>query len=93
MVLSVRRALPGHAPGGRVRGRIDRLVVPRPTPIPGDLGDWIETLAGSFLAVAPETRRDAVISDVRDAVRDSLQRPDGGWTVDYVRLRFAARLA
>lgn len=68
-------------------------LVPRPTPIPGDLGDWIETLAGSFLAVAPAARRGAVIADVRDAVRDSLQRPDGGWTVDYVRLRFAARLA
>ena len=68
-------------------------LIPRPTPIPGDLGDWIKTLAGSFLAVTSEAQRDAVISDVRSAVRDSLQRPDGGWSVDYVRLRFAARLA
>ncbi len=68
-------------------------LVPRPTPIPGDLGDWIRTLAGSFLAVVAEARRDAVIADVRNAVRNALQRPDGSWSVDYVRLRFAARLA
>ena len=33
-----------------------------------------------------------MISDVRDAVRTSLQQSDGGWSVDYVRLRFAAQL-
>ena len=67
-------------------------LIPRPTPIPGDLGDWIETLAGSFLAVVPDDEREDVISDVRDAVRSSLQQPDGGWSLDYVRLRFAAHL-
>ena len=67
-------------------------LIPRPTPIPGDLGDWIQTLAGSFLAVVPDDEREDVVSDVRDAVRTSLQQSDGGWSVDYVRLRFAAQL-
>tara|TARA_A100001037_G_scaffold150700_1_gene136098 strand:- start:14496 stop:15290 length:795 start_codon:yes stop_codon:yes gene_type:complete len=67
-------------------------LIPRPTPIPGDLGDWIQTLAGSFLAVVPAEERDEIISDVRDASRASLQQADGGWSVDYVRLRFSAHL-
>jgi SAM-dependent methyltransferase len=67
-------------------------LIPRPTPIPGGLGDWIQTLAGSFLAVVPDGERENMISDVRDAVRTSLQQSDGGWSVDYVRLRFAAQL-
>ncbi len=67
-------------------------LIPRPTPIPGDLGDWIQTLAGSFLAVVPIEDRDRLISDVCDASRDSLQQPNGSWCIDYVRLRFAARL-
>ena len=66
------------------------MLIPRPTSIPGDLGDWIQTLAGSFLAVVPAGERENVISDVRDAVRTSLQQFDGAWSVDYVRLRFAA---
>ena len=67
-------------------------LIPRPTPIPGDLGDWIQTLAGSFLAVVCDDEREGVVSDVRDAVRTSLQQSDGRWSVDYVRLRFAAHL-
>lgn len=66
------------------------VLIPRPTPIPGDLGDWIQTLAGSFLAVVPADEQEDVISDVRDSVRTSLQQSDGAWSVDYVRLRFAA---
>ena len=84
----------------RYRGMLDTAgftvefaaLIPRPTPIPGDLGDWIQTLAGSFLAVVPDDEREDVVSDVRDAVRTSLQQSDGGWSVDYVRLRFAAQL-
>jgi SAM-dependent methyltransferase len=67
-------------------------LIPRPTPIPGDLSDWIQTLAGSFLAVVPAEDRDILISDVRDASRNSLQQPNGGWCIDYVRLRFSAHL-
>lgn len=67
-------------------------LIPRPTPIPGDIGDWIETLAGSFLAVVPEDERNVVKADVRDAARALQRQTDGRWSVDYVRLRFAAHL-
>ena len=67
-------------------------LIPRPTPIPGDIEDWIETLAGSFLAVVTEREREAVKSDVRQQVESALRQSDGSWSVDYVRLRFAAQL-
>jgi trans-aconitate methyltransferase len=72
---------------------IDRIaLVPRPTILPGDVRDWLDTFASSFL--------DAVASDERAAVRDevaTLLRPclcdeAGRWTADYVRLRFSAHL-
>ena len=63
---------------------------PRPTPLPGDVADWLETFAHPFLgAVAPQDRR-ALVEEVRDAVASRLHDPQRGWTADYVRLRFAA---
>ena len=63
---------------------------PRPTPLPGDITDWLETFAQPFLGAVPEHDRGAFIQDVRSAVQPALFDPAGGWTADYVRLRFAA---
>jgi hypothetical protein len=69
---------------------VDRIaLIPRPTPLPGDIGDWLGTFAQAFLAAAPDP--DALVAGVRDALRPALCDADGRWTADYVRLRFAAR--
>jgi trans-aconitate methyltransferase len=66
-------------------------LIPRPTELPGDLGDWLEIFAQSFLAAVPDGERTAFIEEVREALRPNLCTASGLWTVDYVRLRFAAR--
>jgi SAM-dependent methyltransferase len=65
-------------------------LIPRPTPLPGDIGDWLATFAERFLLAAPESARADVVAEVREALRPSLYGADGRWTADYIRLRFAA---
>lgn len=64
--------------------------IPRPTSIPGTIDGWLEIFAGIFLALMSEAERPAFVAEVREALAPRLRTPDGGWTVDYVRLRFAA---
>lgn len=63
---------------------------PRPTPLPGDVGDWLETFAGSFLGLFAGGERTEVINELRARLRPSLLNDEGVWVMDYVRLRFAA---
>lgn len=63
---------------------------PRPTPLPGDIAGWLETFGAGSLARLPESERAAFVAELREALRPQLRQPDGSWTVDYVRLRFAA---
>src|SRR5262249_56987135 len=65
-------------------------LVPRPTPLPGDLSGWLETFAESFTRVLPAAERAAYLADVRARIAPRLRDADGKWTADYVRLRFAA---
>jgi trans-aconitate methyltransferase len=65
----------------------------RPTPLPGDITDWLETFAQPFLGAVPAGDRHAFVQDVRDAVQPALFDASRGWTADYVRLRFDARKA
>ena len=62
----------------------------RHTRLPGDIGGWLETFAESFLSLVPHGERPALIDDVRDRLEPHLRLEDGGWHVDYVRLRFHA---
>jgi trans-aconitate methyltransferase len=62
----------------------------RPTPLPGDITDWLETFAQPFLGAVPPEDRAAFIQEVRDAVAPALFDPVSGWCADYIRLRFAA---
>ena len=64
--------------------------IERPTRLPGTLGDWLNTFAKSFLLAVPEDERRKVIQEVADFARPQLQDRDGGWTLDYTRLRFRA---
>jgi hypothetical protein len=65
-------------------------LIPRPTPLPGDITGWLETFARSFLAPLAEADRPAFLDEVREALRPELCDADGAWHADYVRLRFAA---
>lgn len=64
-------------------------LIPRPTPLPGPLDEWLENFAGAFLNLFPESERAAVISETAEACKPELLN-DGVWSVDYVRLRFMA---
>lgn len=66
-------------------------LIPRPTPLPGDITGWLETFAESFTSKLSPAERPAYIAEVREALRPELCDAEGNWTADYVRLRFAAQ--
>ncbi len=66
-------------------------LIPRPTPLPGDVTGWLETFAESFTSKLAVDKRPAYIAEVREALRPELCDEEGKWTADYVRLRFAAK--
>ncbi|MGH7819751.1 MAG: class I SAM-dependent methyltransferase [Candidatus Binatia bacterium] len=66
-------------------------LIPRPTPLPGDVTDWLETFAESFLSALPPGDRAGFLAEVRERLRPELADAAGRWTADYVRLRFRAR--
>jgi SAM-dependent methyltransferase len=65
-------------------------LIPRPTPLPGDVTAWLETFAESFTAPLPAADRSAFLAEVQEALRPQLCDAQGHWTADYVRLRFSA---
>jgi trans-aconitate methyltransferase len=65
-------------------------LIPRPTPLPGDVAGWLETFAESFTSTLPPAERSSYIADVQEALRSELCDAEGKWTADYIRLRFAA---
>ena len=92
------RIQPWYFPGdGEYRRRLEDAgfvveslaLFPRPTVLPGDIGDWLGTFAQGFLSAARD--REALLEEVRQALRPSLCDAQGRWTADYVRVRFAAR--
>jgi trans-aconitate methyltransferase len=66
-------------------------LIPRPTPLPGDISGWLDTFSESFTRVLPEPERKPYLEEVRARIEPALRGADGGWTADYVRLRFSAR--
>lgn len=62
----------------------------RPTDLPGDVRDWLETMARCFADPLRPEELDAYLDEVRNALAPKLLRPDGSWWADYVRLRFSA---
>jgi trans-aconitate methyltransferase len=65
-------------------------LIPRPTPLPGDVTGWLETFGESFTACLPPAECSNYIAEVREALRPELTDSKGIWTADYVRLRFMA---
>src|SRR5262249_29644948 len=97
--LDGKAAVPWYFPAPEeYRARLERrgfavasiALIPRPTPLPGALGDWLDTFGESFLAAVPERERDTMKREVEDALRGRLLNAEGVWITDYVRLRFAA---
>jgi trans-aconitate methyltransferase len=74
--------------------RVDSIaLIPRPTPLPGDIVDFLETFALNFFqGLSEEARRD-YLQEVRMVLEPQLREADGSWVADYVRLRFAATKA
>jgi trans-aconitate methyltransferase len=71
--------------------RVDSIaLIPRPTPLPGDVIGWLETFAQSFLRGLAEAERTEYLQEVRAVLEPQLRESTGTWVADYVRLRFAA---
>lgn len=68
-------------------------LIPRPTPTPGDATEWLANFADHLLALVPQAERGQIPNEVNDALAPTLRGEDGVWRIDYVRIRFAARLA
>ena len=68
----------------------DLEIIPRPTTLPGDLSDWIDTFCEHFLFIVPERDRFAFKEEVIGSLRAELYEPHGEWVADYIRLRFSA---
>jgi trans-aconitate methyltransferase len=65
-------------------------LIPRPTPLPGDIIDWLETFAQSFFHDLPPEARSEYLHEVRALLEPQLRDATGIWVADYVRLRFVA---
>lgn len=75
----------------RVGFRVDSIaLIPRPTPLPGDIIGWLETFAQCFLDGLSGQARQEYLDEVRAALEPQLLDATGVWVADYVRLRFAA---
>ena len=73
---------------------VDQIgLVPRPTPLPGDVVGWLETFAQAFTAALSAEDQHEFLAAVRERLRPQLCDAQGQWTADYVRLRFHAHLA
>ena len=66
-------------------------LIPRPTPLPGDVTAWLETFAQNFTATLAPAERPVYLAEVEEELRPKLCDAAGKWTADYVRLRFEAR--
>jgi hypothetical protein len=65
-------------------------LIPRPTLLPGDVGERLETFAQPFTSVLATEDRPRFLAEVVEELRDLLCDETGNWRADYVRLRFSA---
>ncbi len=69
---------------------VERIeLVPRPTPLPSRMSDWLQVFRGVFFEQFGEDAP-IVIAEVEDLLRPVLCDSEGNWTADYVRLRVLA---
>jgi trans-aconitate methyltransferase len=65
-------------------------LIPRPTPLPGDILSWLEIFAQPFTKAVDESERESLVAEVRAELEPRLRDSEGNWVADYVRLRFRA---
>jgi SAM-dependent methyltransferase len=72
---------------------IQAQLIPRITPLPAGIAAWVLTFRSGWLDVAdvPDEDKLEVAAAVERRLAPQLQRPDGSWYADYVRLRFTMR--
>ncbi|MDP9033963.1 MAG: methyltransferase domain-containing protein [Myxococcota bacterium] len=71
--------------------RVDSAaLIPRPTPLPGDVIGWVETFGESFTNALPADQRAPYLREVQADLEPKLRDGTGRWIADYVRLRFHA---
>lgn len=68
-------------------------LIPRPTPLPTHMRDWLANFTEGFFAAIPAADRDAAIAETERLLAPALRDDEGRWSVDYVRLRFAASVS
>ena len=68
-------------------------LIPRPTPLPGDIIGYLETFGQSFLAGLSGQARAGYLEEVRAMLEPQLLNSDRVWVADYIRLRFSATKA
>ncbi len=73
--------------------RVEARLIPRETDLPNGVAAWVKTFRAGWLDVAgvPESERDDIAAAVQRRLAPRLQRPDGSWFADYMRLRFSMR--
>jgi SAM-dependent methyltransferase len=93
-----RKAVPWYFPSAEeYRAKLERRgfrlraieLFPRPTRLPGHIGAWLETFGEAFLKLVESAERAAFLAEVAARLEPTLKDAEG-WSVDYVRLRFAA---
>ena len=72
---------------------IEAQLIPRVTPLPAGIAAWVLTFRSGLMDVAGVlgSARLEVAAAVERRLAPKLQRPDGSWFADYVRLRFTMR--
>ncbi|HEY0627628.1 MAG TPA: class I SAM-dependent methyltransferase [Allosphingosinicella sp.] len=72
---------------------IESALIPRETDLEGGVRPWVLTFRAGFMDMAgvPDEERPAIAAAVERRVATILQRSDGNWFADYVRLRFTMR--
>lgn len=62
----------------------------RPTPLAGEVVQWLRLFAQSFAAAVPDAQREDFYATLAERLASQLLNDEGCWTLDYVRLRFTA---
>ncbi len=71
--------------------RVDSIaLIPRPTPVPGDIALWLENFGTSLLHLIPTPERSSALERLEEILKPRLCDEAGQWSVDYVRLRVVA---
>ena len=67
-------------------------LIPRPTKLPeSGMRGWLETFRRGLLEQRPAEHREQAIEEAVALLKPVLHTEEGGWSADYVRLRFHAQ--